>query len=115
MFTKVVEGGHRLMGGGCLLAEISALFAGDRVQQIAWAAAGAATWLSHFLWDRSRRRRLAKDADRQSQRQNRLLDALEKRVRADINDGKPLTYPELVHLLADRDRDIEASAKDAGK
>lgn len=115
MFGHVIEKGHRMIGGGCLLGEIVATVSNDRVQQLAFLAGGAIVWLSHFVWDQQKRKRDARDADRKSQRTNGILDVLASRVKADIKDGKPLPYPELVRFLVDHDDADDRNAKDDAK
>jgi hypothetical protein len=105
MFNTLIDGGHKAIGGGVLIAEITAFLSGDRAQQIGLLVAGALVWISHYVWDQRKKKREDHNEDRKSARSNRLLDELERKTRAAIKDGHPIPYPELVHLLADRDMD----------
>lgn len=103
MIHTIVDNSCKVVGGSIVFAEINAFLSGDRVQQVGLLLAGALTWGFHFLWDQRKKRREAKIADEHAKRSQRILNTLERRVRADIDGGKPLPYPELMHLLVDRD------------
>jgi hypothetical protein len=103
MLSHAFEKSLKALSGGFLLGEIMTFFSGDKVQQAGLLIAGALTWGAHYLWSQRKEKRNDRDAEERSRRTNRLLNALERRVRASIEAREPLPYPELVHLIADRD------------
>lgn len=102
MFHAFIDRGHRMVAGGILFGEIAAFFTADRVQQIGLLVTGALTFLSHYVWSNRKEKRKDRDEDEVSRRRNRLLDALERKVRSEMEAGK-MPPPEILHLLTDRD------------
>lgn len=92
---------HKFAAGGCLLGEIQAFFTNDRIQQIGYLIGGAAIFISHFWWNQKKEKR-----------KNGVLDVLATKVKHDIREGKPLPYPELIHLLVDHDDEIRGAASE---
>lgn len=113
MLDLVIDRALKAAGGVAVVGELISFAAGRLDQQVIWFIGGVAAFASHFVWSQVDKRRKAEEARRESERRARdhendsrrrniLLDALTERYRADIRDGKPFQYGDLVHLIADR-------------